>query len=234
MAANERLTWKNARSKLTKLASKWKESGNHVESASSKEEVVSIDNNSTQNVAFQSDIEGEPNIDFNNTFEVPNLEDEPSIDFNDAPKLPIINNVVNCATETSNNKSLCSKLFIKKNYFENFCDEYLQFKYYVQSKRDSESQQIENKSDYKNQILKNKINHLVQEIINLKKINEDLKSHLKMIETLSEGNPIDAPWQTTSSKTINNSNRTILSYSSRKLNICQCNKIREKSNCYWR
>ena len=125
-------------------------------------------------------------------------------------------------------------MLIKKNYFENFCDEYLEFKYYVQSKLDSESQQIENKSDYKNQILKNKINHLVQEITNLKKINEDLKSHLKMIEILSEGNPIDAPWQTTLSKTINNSNRTILSYSSRKLNICQCNKIREKSNCYWR
>ena len=87
MAANERLTWKNARSKLTKLASKWKESGDNVESASSKEEVVSIDN-STQNVAFQS-----------------NLADDPSIDFNDAPKLPIINNVVNCATQTSNNKS---------------------------------------------------------------------------------------------------------------------------------
>ena len=32
-----------------------------------------------------------------------------------------------------------------------------------------------------------------------------------MIETLSEGNPIDAPWQTTSSKTIKNSNRTTLS-----------------------
>ena len=104
MAANGRLTWKNARSKLTKLASKWKESGDNVESASSKEEVVSIDN-STQNVAFQSHIEGEPNIDFNNTPEVPNLEDDPSIDFNDAPKLPIINNVVNCATQTSNNKS---------------------------------------------------------------------------------------------------------------------------------
>ena len=49
---------------------------------------------------------------------------------------------------------------------------------------------------------------------NLKKINEDLKSdtksHLKIIETLSEGNPIDAPWQTTLSKRINKSNRTIV------------------------
>ena len=39
------------------------------------------------------------------------------------------------------------------------------------------------------------------EIINLKKINEGLKSdtkiRLKIIETLSAGNPIDLPWQTT-------------------------------------
>ena len=103
---------------------------------------------------------------------------------------------------------MCSKLFIKKDYFENFYNEYLQFKYYVQSRLEGETQQIENKSDYENHILKNKINHLVQKIITLKKITEDLKSHLKMIETL--GKPIDAPRQTTSSKIINNSNRTIL------------------------
>ena len=55
-----------------------------------------------------------------NTPKVTSDEYEPSIDFNDAPKLPIINNVVECATQTSNDKRLCSKLFIKKDYFENF------------------------------------------------------------------------------------------------------------------
>ena len=97
-----------------------------------------------------------------------------------------------------------------KDYFESFYGEYLEFK----SKLGGKIQQIENKSDYENQILKNKINHLEQEIINLKKINEDLKSdtksHLKMTETLSEGNRIVAPWKTNSFKRINNSNRTIL------------------------
>ena len=47
----------------------------------------------------------------------------------------------------------------------------------------------------------------------LKKIKEDIKSdtksHLKIIETLSEGNLIDAIWQNTSSKR-NKSNRTIV------------------------
>ena len=41
-------------------------------------------------------------------------------------------------------------------------------------------------------------------------IKSDTKSLLKIIETLSKGNPIDAPWQTTSSRRVNNSNRTIL------------------------
>ena len=117
-------------------------------------------------------------------------------------------------TQTSNDKSLCSKLFIKKDYLENVYNEYRKFKYYVQSKLDGETQHIKNKSDYEDQILKNKINHLEQEITNLKKLNEDLKSdtkcYLKIIEALSEGNPIDAPWQTNLSKRINNSNITIL------------------------
>ena len=91
---------------------------------------------------------------------------------------------------------------MKKDNLESFYDECLQFKYYFQSKLDGETQLIENKSDYENQILKNRINHLEQENINSKNINEDLKndtkSHLKIIETLLEGNPIEAPWQTTS------------------------------------
>ena len=45
---------------------------------------------------------------------------------------------------------------------------------YVQSKLDGKTQQTENKSDYENQNLKNKINHLEQEIINLKKISDYL------------------------------------------------------------
>ena len=69
---------------------------------------------------------------------------------------------------------MCSKLFIKKDYFENFFNEYLEFKYYVSSKLDGETQQIESKSDYEKQILKNKINHVGQEIVKFKKINEDL------------------------------------------------------------
>ena len=70
-------------------------------------------------------------------------------------------------------------MFIRKDYFKSFYDEYLDFKYYVQSKLDGETQQIENKSDYENQVLKNKINHSEQEIINLRKISEDLKSDTK-------------------------------------------------------
>ena len=45
---------------------------------------------------------------------------------------------------------------------------------YVQSKLDGKTQQTENKSDYEKQNLKNKINHLEQEIINLKKISDYL------------------------------------------------------------
>ena len=45
---------------------------------------------------------------------------------------------------------------------------------YVQSKLDGKTQQTENKSDYENQNLKNKINCLEQEIINLKKISDYL------------------------------------------------------------
>ena len=67
---------------------------------------------------------------------------------------------------------------------------------------------MENKSDYEIQIIKDKINYLEQEIINLKKINEDLKSHIKsqfkIIETLSERNPVHAHWQTTFSQRIGN------------------------------
>ena len=120
-----------------------KKSYNNVKSASNKNKVVSIDDNSTKNVVFEPDIEDKPNIDFYNSPEVLNDEYEPSIDFDDTLKLPIINNVVDCATQTSNEKSLCSKLFIKKDYFENFYDE--------------------------NQILKNNNNHLEQKIINLRK-----------------------------------------------------------------
>ena len=57
--------------------------------------VVNIVDNSTQNVVFEPDIEDELNIDFYNTPEVPNEEDETS---SDTPKLPIISNVVDCAT----------------------------------------------------------------------------------------------------------------------------------------
>ena len=73
--------------------------------------------------------------------------------------------------------------FIKRDYFEDFYDEYLEFKYNVQSILD---QQLDNTSNSENETLKNKIIHLEQEIINLKKVNEDLKndtkSHLKIIE----------------------------------------------------
>ena len=227
MVANERGKRKNALSKLTKLVSKEKESDDDFESADSKDK-NSVIGNSIQNVVFEPDIEDESNIDFYNTSKVLNDKAEPSSsDFNDKPELPIISNEVDCTAQTSNNKSLCSKLFLRKDYFESFYDKYLEFKYYVQSKLDGETQQTENKGDHENQILKNKINHLEEEIINLKKINEDLKSgaksHLKIIETLSEENPIDAPWQTTSSRRVNNSNRTILP--TRKVNNKNLNDI---------
>ena len=197
MVANERGKRKNALSKLTKLVSKEKETDDDFESADSKDK-NSVIGNSIQNVVFEPDIEDESNIDFYNTSKVLNDKAEPSSsDFNDKPELPIISNEVDCTAQTNNNKSLCSKLFLRKDYFESFYDKYLEFKYYVQSKLDGETQQTENKGDHENQILKNKINHLEEEIINLKKINEDLKSgaksHLKIIETLSEENPIDAP-----------------------------------------
>ena len=138
----------------------------------------------------------------------PKYQMKMNIDFNDTPKLPIINNAVDFATPTSNNMSSCSKFFIKKDYFVNFYNENLEFRYYVQSKLDGETQQMENKSDYETQIIKDKINYLEQEIINLKKINEDLRSHIKsqfkIIETLSERNPVYAHWQTTFSQRIGN------------------------------
>ena len=49
---------------MTNLVSKEKESDDNVENASSKEEVVNVVDNSTQNVVFEPDIEDEPNIDF--------------------------------------------------------------------------------------------------------------------------------------------------------------------------
>ena len=49
---------------------------------------------------------------------------------------------------------------MRKDHFESFHDEYLEFKYYVQSKGDGETQQIESKKDYENKILKYKINNL--------------------------------------------------------------------------
>ena len=68
---------------------------------------------------------------------------------------------------------------MKKDNLESFYDEYLEFKYYFQSKLDGGTQLIENKSDYENQILKNRINYLEQENINSKNINEDLKNDTK-------------------------------------------------------
>ena len=95
-----------------------KKSGNNVKSASNKNKVVSINDNSTKKVVFEPDIEDKPNTDFYNRPEVLNDEDEPGIDFDDTLKLPIVNNVVDCATQTSNEESFCSKLFIKNDYFE--------------------------------------------------------------------------------------------------------------------
>lgn len=60
-----------------------------------KEQVVSIYNNSVQNV-LEPDIEEESNIVFYNTFEEPNDEENPSIDFNDRPKLRITNDAFDC------------------------------------------------------------------------------------------------------------------------------------------
>ena len=68
---------------INKACFKRKKSGNNVKSASNKNKVVSINDNSTKNVVFEPDIEDKPNIDFYNRPEVLNDEDEPSIDFDD-------------------------------------------------------------------------------------------------------------------------------------------------------
>ena len=60
---------------------------------------------SVHKIVFEPDIEDEPIIDFYNKLEVPNDEDEPR---SDTPKIPIISNVVDCMTQTSNDKNLCS------------------------------------------------------------------------------------------------------------------------------
>ena len=60
---------------------------------------------SVHKIVFEPDIEDEPIIDFYNKPKVPNDEDEPS---SDTPKIPIISNVVDCTTRTSNDKNLCS------------------------------------------------------------------------------------------------------------------------------
>ena len=78
----------------------------------------------------------------------------------------LISNVADRVAQTNNDRSLCSKFLMSKDYFESFYDEYLEFKYYLQSKLNGETQQTENKSDYEKQILENKIIHLEQEIIN--------------------------------------------------------------------
>ena len=109
---NERMlnrNWQN-------LIQKTKKRNDNVESASYKA-VVSIVDKSAQNVVFEPDIEDEPNIDFYNTLEVPNDEDEPC---SDTPRIHVTSNVVDCATQTSNDKNLCSKLFMRNDYFENF------------------------------------------------------------------------------------------------------------------
>ena len=213
MVANDRPKRRNAGSNLNQLILKEKENdGVNVENDNCNEE------QDKQNVIPVDNDEEEPSIDFYNTPEssndkddsnkeqdkqnvIPedNDEEEPIIDFYNTPELLNDKDNSNKTTESlgsknhadfatqTNDMNLMLNSFVKRDYFEDFYDEYLEFKYNVQSILD---QQLDNTSNSENETLKNKIIHLEQEIINLKKVNEDLKndtkSHLKITETLSE------------------------------------------------
>ena len=196
MVANDRPKRRNAGSNLNQLILKEKENdGVNVENDNCNEE------QDKQNVIPEDNDEEEPIIDFYNTPELLNDKDNS----NKTTESLGSKNHADFATQT-NDMNLMLNSFVKRDYFEDFYDEYLEFKYNVQSILD---QQLDNTSNSENETLKNKIIHLEQEIINLKKVNEDLKndtkSHLKTTETLSEGKSIDNPWQATSSK--RNTNR---------------------------
>ena len=93
-----------------------------------------------------------------------------------------------------------SKLFMRKDYFESFND-ILTLNTMFSQKVMVKPNKLKVKKIMKTKFLKIRLITWKQEIINLKKINEglksDTKSHLKILETLSEGNPTDLPWQTT-------------------------------------
>ena len=211
MGVNERPKRKNAGSKMTAIVSKEKEiDGNDIHETSSSDS-----NKTTEAIIYPDDNEDEPHIGIFQTPKIPDetteaiirpddSENEPHVGIFQTPaEIPdaeevIINNLVDCSTQTSFEIILDSHMFVRKSYFEDFYDEYLEFKYHVQSQIDKENNYIQEKHD-----LSNKISSLEQEVTYLKKINNHLKSEanspLHIIKSLSEGNETDAPWQTTSS-----------------------------------
>lgn len=91
------------------------------------------------------------------------------------------------------------KQYVKQEQFETFFEMFLEFRNAVDDKLEN----LENLSETK-KTLETKIKLLEYEVENLKKENKNLqddsKSYLKIIDTLAEGRNIDAPWQTTTSR----------------------------------
>ena len=205
MGVNERPKRKNAGSKVTAIVSKEKEIDcNDIHETSSSDS-----NKTTEAIIRPDDSENEPHVGiFQTPAEIPDAEEV------------IINNLVDCSTQTSYEIILASNMFVRKSYFDDFYDEYLEFKYHVQSQIDKENNYIQEKHD-----LSNKISSLGQEVTCLKKINDDLKSeansHLHIIKSLSDGNKIDAPWQTTSSNGYKRANEN--NYTRKDDNTCFIN-----------
>ena len=100
--------------------------------------------------------------------------------------------------------------FLKAELFDSFYEEYLEFKHYIQDKVTSLENPKENIDIEKIQ-MKNEICRLQNEIKSLKDQNtglkEDIKSNVKIIECLSDGKFVDAPWNATYSKKNKNINR---------------------------
>ena len=212
MVANDRPKRRNAGSNLNQLILKEKENDGVNVPVDNDEEEPSIDFYNTPESSNDKD-DSNKEQDKQNVIPEDNDEEEPIIDFYNTPELLNDKDNSNKTTESlgsknhadfatqTNDMNLMLNSFVKRDYFEDFYNEYLEFKYNVHSILD---QQLDNTSNSENETLKKKIIHLEQEIINLKKVNEDLKndtkSHLKIIENLSEGKSIDNPWQATSSK----------------------------------
>ena len=203
MVANDRPKQKNAGSKMNKLVLQEKandENSDFENNNNDDEQTINVEDDHV--IMVEQNDDEEPSIDFYNTPDLSNDND----DTNETPEfVASVENHVDFATQTNDSDFMFNNLFVKKDYFENFYDEYLEFKFRVQSTLEDKLL-LNNSNNSENLALKNKIVHLEQEIFNLKKQNEDLKnetkSHLKIIETLTKERPFDEDnsWQVASSK----------------------------------